>query len=69
VAASQSRIVWSLAPDAIVFPSGERAALQTIPVWPVIRRLSFWVARSQRRTVRSRLPVRTTFPSGEKATE
>jgi hypothetical protein len=68
-AAIQSRTVPSVLPDASRFPSGEKATLQTLPLWPSSVCRTAPVAASQSRTVPSVPPPDASrFPSSEKAT-
>src|SRR5436305_8543970 len=49
------------------WPSGEKAALTTVPEWPSSLLSSWPLAAFQTRAVSSRLAVTMRWPSGEKA--
>src|SRR6516225_4273284 len=62
-----SLIVPSLAPEASVRPSREKATSQTAPLWPR-KNLIFLPLGCQSPMVPSQLALAIHFPSGEKAT-
>ena len=69
VAASHSRTVLSPPPEAMRWPSGLNATLDTAFWWPVIGWPTGWpVAASHTRTVLSKLPEAIRLPSGLNAT-
>ena len=65
---TQTLMVPSTLLEASRRPSGLKATLQRMPVWPVKARISCWVERSQTLTVPSQLHEASRRPSGLKAT-